>query len=68
MLPRYQILMGDNAVTMAYDINALPATYLIDKKGRVAISYIGVVIDKNAVESSIKADLVFVPPPAFDVA
>jgi len=39
----YTILMGDGAVTKAYDIQALPATYLIDKSGRIAATYVGIV-------------------------
>ena len=50
----YPILMGDDAVSKVYDIQAMPATYLIDKHGRVAATYIGIV-DRNDVESNIKA-------------
>jgi thiol-disulfide isomerase/thioredoxin len=49
----YTILMGDDPVTKLYNIEAMPATYLIDKHGRVAATYIGIV-DKNDVESNIK--------------
>ena len=49
-----QILMGDDPVVKAYDIQAMPATYLIDKRGRVAATYIGIV-DKDNVEANIKA-------------
>jgi peroxiredoxin len=50
---KYPILMGDSLVTKAYDINALPATYLIDKTGRIAATYLGLV-DKGDVEANIK--------------
>ena len=50
---KYPILMGDNLVTKAYDINALPTTYLIDKIGRIAATYLGLV-DKGDVEANIK--------------
>ncbi len=50
---RYPILMGDDAVNKAYSIDSLPATYLIDKKGRVAAVYQGVV-DRADVEANIK--------------
>lgn len=43
----YPILMGDDAVTTAYDITALPATYLIDRRGKVATKYIGLVDREN---------------------
>jgi thiol-disulfide isomerase/thioredoxin len=49
----YAILMGDDAVTKAYDIRAMPATYLIDKSGRIAATYIGVV-NSDDVEANIK--------------
>jgi peroxiredoxin len=52
----YPILMGDDPVTTGYDIQALPLTYLIDKSGRIAASYAGVV-DKDNVESNIQAVL-----------
>ena len=50
----YPILMGDEPVSKLYDIQAMPATYLIDKHGRVAATYVGIV-DKKDVESNIKA-------------
>ncbi len=52
----YPILMGDDPVTKSYDIKALPLTYLIDKRGRIAATYIGVV-DKENVEANIQAVL-----------
>jgi peroxiredoxin len=49
----YPILMGDDAVTKAYDINALPATYLIDRSGEVATKYIGLV-DRDNLQSNLE--------------
>ena len=49
----YPILMGDDDVTRAYSINALPATYLIDGQGRIAAAYLGLV-DKDDMEANIK--------------
>jgi peroxiredoxin len=49
----YPILMGDDPVTNAFDIKALPATYLIDGNGRIAAAYVGLV-DKNDVDANIK--------------
>jgi peroxiredoxin len=49
----YPILMADDAVMKAYDITALPATYLIDKKGRVAAVYRGK-LDKGDVEANLR--------------
>ena len=40
-------------VTKAYNIQALPLTYLIDKEGKVAATYKGVVDPAN-VEANIK--------------
>ena len=49
----YPILMGDDPVSKLYDIQAMPVTCLIDKHGRVAATYIGVV-DKQDIESNIR--------------
>ena len=49
----YPIVMGDEAISKAYMLNAYPATYLIDKTGRIAISYVGVVVNKDNVEINI---------------
>jgi peroxiredoxin len=49
----YQILMGDDQVNKQYDIQALPLTYLIDTRGRIAATYIGVV-DIGNVETNIQ--------------
>jgi peroxiredoxin len=49
----YPILMGDDAVSKAYDIQAMPATYLLDKEGRIAATYIGIV-DKTDIETNLK--------------
>jgi peroxiredoxin len=48
----YPVLMGDSALLSSYGLKALPATYLIDKQGRIAASYFGVV-DKSDVEANI---------------
>jgi len=53
----YPILMCDDPVTKLYGVSALPATYLIDKKGRIAATYLGLV-DKNDVEKNIKTLLI----------
>jgi peroxiredoxin len=49
----YPILMGDDLTVSAYKVDAYPATYLIDKSGRVAAIYVGVV-NKDNVEANIK--------------
>jgi peroxiredoxin len=50
----YTVVMGDEGVTKSYGITALPLTYLIDARGRVAAVYSGVV-DRANVESNITA-------------
>jgi peroxiredoxin len=52
----YPILMGDDNVTKQYDIQALPLTYIIDKRGRIAVTYLGVV-DRDNAEANIRAVL-----------
>lgn len=53
----YPIVMGDNRVTADYHITALPLTYLIDTKGRVAATYRGVV-ERARLEANLKTLLV----------
>jgi peroxiredoxin len=50
----YMILMADNHTSDIYGFNAMPATYLIDRNGRIAASYIGVIADKGNVEKNIQ--------------
>jgi peroxiredoxin len=50
----YPILMGDNAISRDYHLDQFPATYLLDKSGRVAATYVGIV-SKDNVEANIKA-------------
>ncbi len=49
----YPILMGDSSMLTAYKLDALPVTYLIDKSGRTAAVYLGVV-SKDDVEANVK--------------
>jgi peroxiredoxin len=48
----YPVLMGDATLITSYKLGAVPATYLIDKQGRTAATYSGV-IDKSDVDSNI---------------
>jgi peroxiredoxin len=43
----YTILMSDKDVETSYDIRALPVTYLIDQKGRIAACYSGLIDERN---------------------
>ena len=49
----YPILMGDDGITKRYSVNALPVTYLIDRRGRIAATYVGIV-DRANIEANIK--------------
>ena len=49
----YPILMGDGGITKRYSVNALPVTYLIDRRGLIAATYAGVV-DRANIEANIK--------------
>ena len=49
----YPILMGDDGITNRYSVNALPVTYLIDRRGRIAATYVGIV-DRANIEANIK--------------
>lgn len=50
---QYRILLDDGSVEKALAVNALPATYLIDRSGRIAATYVGVVDSAN-LESNVK--------------
>jgi peroxiredoxin len=52
--PPYQMLLGDDSTAQRYGIKSMPDTFLIDREGRVAAAYTGLV-DKDDVESNIKA-------------
>jgi peroxiredoxin len=50
----YTLLVDDGSVEKAYNVTAIPATYLIDKRGRIAATYLGVV-DSADVETNVRA-------------
>lgn len=50
----YPILMGDDGITKRYSVNALPVTYLIDRHGLIAATYVGIV-DRANIEANIRA-------------
>jgi peroxiredoxin len=50
----YTIAMGDDETLSAYSLTTIPATFLIDKSGKVAVSYVGVLIDKDNIAANIK--------------
>jgi len=49
----YPILMGDDKITQTYKVTELPVTYLIDRRGRIAAKYVGIV-DRANLEDNIK--------------
>jgi peroxiredoxin len=49
----YPILLDDGSVEKAYAVTALPATYLIDRAGRIAASYVGIV-DAADLDANVK--------------
>ena len=51
---KYPIVLDDGSAAKAFNVTALPATYLVDRAGRVAATYIGVV-DAGNLEINIKA-------------
>lgn len=53
----YPILLDDGSAEKAFKLTALPATYLIDRSGRIAASYLGVV-DPDNIETNVKALLI----------
>ena len=50
----YPILMGDSSLLATYKVAGLPVTYLIDKSGRTAAVY-GGVVNKDDVAANVKA-------------
>lgn len=52
----YQILLGNDATATKYGIQQMPDTFLIDRRGRIAATYVGLV-DKDDVEKNIRAIL-----------
>jgi peroxiredoxin len=53
---KYPILLDDGSVEKVFNVTALPATYLIDRAGRIAATYIGVV-DSTDLEANLKTIL-----------
>lgn len=51
----YRMLLGDDPTARQFAITNLPDTFLIDASGRVATAYRGGIVDKDDVETNIKA-------------
>jgi cytochrome c biogenesis protein CcmG/thiol:disulfide interchange protein DsbE len=52
----YQIVLGNDETAKKYGIENMPDTYLIDRQGRIAAVYAGLV-DKNDVETNLQTML-----------
>ncbi len=52
----YQIILGDDATAKKYGIGNMPDTFLIDRDGRIAATYSGLV-DKENVETNLRTML-----------
>jgi peroxiredoxin len=50
----YTIMLDDGSAEKAFNVTALPATYLIDRTGRVAATYLGVV-DQADIERNVRS-------------
>ncbi len=50
----YPVLMGNSAIERLFRINAYPASFIIDKSGRIAAKYVGIV-SKDNVEANVRA-------------
>jgi len=51
----YQILLGDDPAAKRFSIGALPETFLIDRRGRLAAAYTSGLVDKDNVEANVKS-------------
>jgi cytochrome c biogenesis protein CcmG/thiol:disulfide interchange protein DsbE len=51
---KYQIVLDDGSAEKALNVTALPSTYLVDRSGRIAATYIGAVVDPANLEANIK--------------
>lgn len=49
----YRIILGDETTAKKYSIENMPDTFLIDRDGRIAAAYVGLV-DKDDVEKNIQ--------------
>jgi peroxiredoxin len=51
---KYQIVLDDGSAEKGFNVTALPSTYLVDRSGRIAATYIGAVVDPTNLEANIK--------------
>lgn len=53
----YRILLSDDPTAQKYGVKALPDTFLIDRKGRIAAAYNAGLVDQDDLDANIKAVL-----------
>ena len=51
----YEVVLGNDETAKSYGIENMPDTFLIDRKGRLAAAYRGGLVDRENIESNIKA-------------
>jgi len=51
--PPYQMLLGNDPIAQKYSIQALPDTFLIDRRGKIAAAYKGGLVDKDDVDRNL---------------
>jgi peroxiredoxin len=49
----YRIVLGNESTAKAYGIEQMPDTFLIDREGRIAATYVGMV-DRSGIEKNIQ--------------
>jgi glutathione peroxidase-family protein len=49
----YRIVLGNESTAKAYGIEQMPDTFLIDREGRIAATYAGMV-DRSGIEKNIQ--------------
>jgi cytochrome c biogenesis protein CcmG/thiol:disulfide interchange protein DsbE len=52
----YRMILGDEPTAKKYSIGSMPDAFLVDRQGRIAAAYVGLV-DKDDVETNIRAML-----------
>jgi cytochrome c biogenesis protein CcmG/thiol:disulfide interchange protein DsbE len=53
----YRVVLGNQVMSKSYAIDGMPDTFLIDRQGRLAASYRAGIVDKDDMETNIKAML-----------
>jgi cytochrome c biogenesis protein CcmG/thiol:disulfide interchange protein DsbE len=52
--PGYTMLLGDKPIGQRYGIEMLPDTFLIDRQGRIAAAYVGLV-DRENLDTNVRS-------------